>query len=114
MLVETLDKGGMEKQGCLRICQNLRDAERYLKTDYRVHCQEYQSTCVVHCRKFALSDPVDPELQHPCPHQHQSKLKDVSLKEVSLAIEGHHGSLTVPNNEKMSFTTLTVHSQTSC
>ena len=114
-LVETLEKGGMEKQWCLRICQNLRDAKRYLKTDYRVQCQEYYSTCVDHCRKFALSDPVDPELRHPCPHQHQSTceqsqgLKDVP-KEVRIAIEGHHGSLTVPNNEKMSFTTLTVHS----
>ena len=92
-LVETLEKGGMEKQWCLRICQNLRDAKRYLKTDYRVHCQQHYSTCADHCRKFALSDPVDPELQHPCPHQHQSTceqcqgLKDV-LKEVRLAIEG--------------------------
>ena len=32
-----------------------------------------RSTCADHCRTwFALSDPVDPELQHPCPHQHQS------------------------------------------
>ncbi|CAH3180820.1 unnamed protein product [Porites lobata] len=83
----------MEKQWCLRICQNLRDAKRYLKTDYRVHCQQHYPTCADHCRKFALSDPVDPELQHPCLHQHQSTceqcqgLKDV-LKEVRLAIEG--------------------------
>ena len=88
-MVETLEKGGMEKQWCLRICQNLRDAERSLKTDYRVHCQQSHSTC---CRKFALSDPVNPELQHPCPHQHQSTceqcqgLKNV-LKEVRLAIK---------------------------
>ena len=46
-----------------------------------------------HCRKFALTDPVDPELHHPYPHQHQSTceqcqgLKDVP-KEVRLAIEG--------------------------
>ena len=38
-LVETLEKRRMEKQWCLRICQNQRDAKRYLKTDYRVHCQ---------------------------------------------------------------------------
>ena len=62
-LVETLGKGGMKKQWCLCICQNLRDAKRYLKTDYRVRCQEYYSTCVDHCRKFALSDPVDSELK---------------------------------------------------
>ncbi|CAH3148884.1 unnamed protein product, partial [Porites lobata] len=92
-LVETLEKGGMEKQWCLLICQNLRDAKRYLKTDYRVHCQQHYSTCADHCRKFALSDPVDPELQRPCPRQHQSTceqcqgLKDVP-KEVRLAIEG--------------------------
>ena len=58
LLVETLEKGGMEKQWCLRICQNLLDAKRYLKTDYRVHCQQHYSTCADHCRKFALSDPV--------------------------------------------------------
>ena len=92
-LVETLEKGGMEKQWCLLICQNRRDAKRYLKTDYRVHCQQHYSTCADHCRKFALSDPVDPELQRPCPRQHQSTceqcqgLKDVP-KEVRLAIEG--------------------------
>ncbi|CAH3151372.1 unnamed protein product, partial [Porites evermanni] len=53
----------------------------------------HYSTCADHCRKFAFSDPVDPELQHPCPHQHQltceqcQGLKDV-LKEVRLATEG--------------------------
>ena len=93
MLVKTLEKGGMEKQWCLHICQNLCDAKCYLKTDYCVHCQQYYSTCADHCRKFVLSDPVDPKLQHPCPHQHQSTceqcqgLKDV-LKEVRLATEG--------------------------
>ena len=91
-LVETLEKGGMEKQWCLRICQNLCDAKRYLKTDYCVHCQQYYSTCADHCRKFALSDPVDPELQHPCPHQHQSTCEQCQglknfLKEVRLAFE---------------------------
>ena len=60
-LVETLEKRGVEKQWCLRFCQNLRDAKRYLKTDYRVHCQQCFSTCADHCRKFALSDPVDLE-----------------------------------------------------
>ena len=43
-LVKTLEKGGMEEQLCLHICRNLRGAKRYLKTDYRVHCQQYYST----------------------------------------------------------------------
>ena len=43
-LVKTLEKGGMEEQWCLRICRNLRGAKRYLRSDYRVHCQQYYST----------------------------------------------------------------------
>lgn len=35
-LVETLEKGGMEKQWCLDVRRKLRDAKRYLKTDFRV------------------------------------------------------------------------------
>jgi hypothetical protein len=44
-LVETLEKGGMEKQWCLDVRRKLRDAKRYLKTDVRVHCQPHDSTC---------------------------------------------------------------------
>ena len=53
-LVETLEKGGMEKQWCLRICQNLRDAKRYLKTDYRVHCQQYYSLALTTVESLRL------------------------------------------------------------
>ena len=42
--VKTLEKGGMEEKRCLRICRNLRGAKRHLKSDYRVHCQQYYST----------------------------------------------------------------------
>ena len=37
-LIETLEKGGMEKQRCLDVRRKIRDAKRYLKTDFRVHC----------------------------------------------------------------------------
>ena len=69
-LVETIEKGGMEKQWCLDVRRKLRDAKRYLKTDFRVHCQPRDSTCADHCRHFALSDPVDADFQQPCSHEH--------------------------------------------
>ena len=92
-IVETLEKGGMEKQWCLGVSQKLRDAKRYLKTDFRVHCQAKDSTCADHCRNFALSDPVEPDFQNPCPHQHIDVcdecqgLKKV-LQEIELNIKG--------------------------
>lgn len=92
-LVETLEKGGMEKQWCLDVRQKLRDAKRYLKTNFRVHCQPDDSTCADHCRSFALSDPVEPDFQHLCSHQHLStcddcqRLKNV-LQEIRQGIEG--------------------------
>ena len=121
MLVETLVKGGMEKQWCLRfcICQNLRDAKRYLKTDYRVHCQQSHPTCADHCRKFALSDPINSELQHPCPHQHKSTceqcqgLKNV-LKQMRLAIEESSWKPYSSEQRKDFLYDVDRHSQTSC
>ena len=44
-LVETLERGGIEKQWCLDVRRKLRDAKRYLKTDFRVHCQPHDSPC---------------------------------------------------------------------
>lgn len=92
-LVETLEKGGMEKQWCLDVRRKLRDAKRYLKTDFRVHCQPHDSTCADHCRHFALSDPVEADFQQPCSHEHVFSCDDCQgmknvLQEVRLGIEG--------------------------
>ena len=83
----------MEKQWCLDVRRKLRDAKRYLKTDFRVHCQPRDSTCADHCRHFALSDPVEADFQQPCSHEHGfsrgdcQEMKNV-LQEVRLGIEG--------------------------
>ena len=92
-LVETLEKGGMEKQWCLDVRRKLRDAKRYLKTDFRVHCQPHDSTCADHCGHFALSDPVEADIQQPCSHEHVFSCDDCQgmknvLQEVRLGIEG--------------------------
>ena len=39
-LVETHGKAGMDKRWCLDVLRKLRDAKRYFKTDFRVHCQQ--------------------------------------------------------------------------
>ncbi|PFX14753.1 hypothetical protein AWC38_SpisGene21066 [Stylophora pistillata] len=92
-LVETLEKGGMEMQWCLYVRHKLQDAKRYLKTDCRLHCQPDDSTCAAHCRRFALSDPVEPDFQHQCSHEHQSTCGDCQvlkkvLQDVRQRIEG--------------------------
>ena len=55
-ILESLQKGGIDKDWCSNTSRRLRDAKRYLKTDYRVNCKPDESTCADHCRKFALSD----------------------------------------------------------
>ena len=55
-VLESLQKGGIDKAGVLTLLGGLRDEKRYLKTDYRVNCKPDESTCADHCRKFALSD----------------------------------------------------------
>ena len=92
-VVEALEKGGIKKEWCQNVCQNLRDAKRYLKTDFRVHCLPRYSTCSDHCRTFALSDPVQPALQQACLHLHQSSCNDCLglknvLQEIQKGIEG--------------------------
>ena len=50
--------------------KSLRASKKYLKTDFRVHCKETESLCPDHCRKYALSDSENKELQELCNHQH--------------------------------------------
>ena len=73
---------------CADAKRRLQEGKHYLKTDYRVHCQEESSPCKDHCRTFALSDPSDKEFQGECNHEHDlvcnmcEELKDV-LNDVS-------------------------------
>ena len=40
----------------------------------KIHCRdEEDSRCADHCRKFALSDPVDEDFKQQCLHDHLSK-----------------------------------------
>ena len=80
-IADVLEKGGMDKEWCLKIRRHLRDSKRYLKTEYRVHCNDFGSTCADLCRTFALSDEVDPSFLQHCKHQHFTDCEDCqSLK----------------------------------
>ena len=56
-IVDHFQKNGKEKGWSEDIKKALQSGERYLKTEYRGHCQQGDSTCPNHCTKFALSDP---------------------------------------------------------
>ena len=91
-ILESLEKGGIDKDWRSNTSRRLRDAKRYLKTDYRVNCKPDKSTCADHCRKFALSDENDPNFRKNCPHQHSTNCNDFqalrdTLRELEIAIK---------------------------
>ena len=76
MIVDNLEKGGLTKEWCVDVKEKLRDAKRYLKTGYRVHCKPQEFPCPDHCRKFALSEENDSDYQEKCSHKHSEICKD--------------------------------------
>ena len=67
MIVDDLEKGGMNRQCCAEVKERLKSGKRYLKTNYRVHCNPEEALCPDHCRKFALSDEQDPTSRRNAP-----------------------------------------------
>ena len=70
VIVDDLERGGMNRQWCAEVKERLKSGKRYLRTNYRVHCNPEEALCPDHCRKFALSDEQDPDFQEKCSHQH--------------------------------------------
>ena len=58
-ICERLVHFGVDMKWSQLINKRLQKAKQYLKTDYKVHCQENESPCADLCRAFALSDSVD-------------------------------------------------------
>ena len=75
MIIDSLEKGGQTGEWCIDVKEKLRNAKRYLKTDYRVHCKPEESACPDHCRKFSLGDENDSDYQEKCSHQHSEVCK---------------------------------------
>ena len=69
-IVDELDQIGLEKSAADKLRTSLRDGKKYFKTNYQSHCEDDESQCPDHCRKFGLSDPNDRDLQEQCSHEH--------------------------------------------
>jgi hypothetical protein len=85
----------MNNDWCSNTSPRLRDAKRYLKTDYHVNCKPDESECADHCRKFALSDEIDPNFCQTCLHEHSTNWNDCqalknTLREMGHAISGQN------------------------
>lgn len=65
-----MQKTGVEKKWCLDAKKRLRNGRLYLKIDYKPHCNEEESSCGDHCRKYPLSDPRDKHFREKYDHQH--------------------------------------------
>ena len=67
-ILEELNQARADKRRVTELAKRLNDGKRYLKTEFKVNCSAEESECADHCRKFALSDPVDPCFNHQCSH----------------------------------------------
>ena len=61
-IVNDLQELGQDDNWSKAIKKSLLDGKRYLKTQYRNHCNESESPCADHCLKFGLSDPKNADL----------------------------------------------------
>ena len=102
-IVKELEEGEATEKWCEEVRRTLKDAKRYMKTEYGMHCQEDGSPCPDHCMCFSLSDPQNPEFQGSCSHEHHASCDSCeSLKSVIQAIgkEIESPSITFDNIEK--------------
>ena len=67
-ILEELNQARADKRRVTELAKRLNDGKRYLKTEFKVNCSAEESECADHCRKFALSDPVDPCFNHQSSH----------------------------------------------
>ena len=106
-ICERLVHFGVDVKWSQLINKRLQKAKQYLKTDYKVHCQENESPCADHCGAFALSDSVDEAFQVKCSHQHTMSCENCenlksTLEEIRKKLqETHHFSYTKDIKEEL-------------
>jgi hypothetical protein len=97
-IVDQLKDAGNTKAWALGITKRLDKAKQYLKTDYKVSCQEETSLCADHCRVFALNDPDDKDFKTSCDHLHTALCTDceelkTTVAEIKRTIEASGSNL---------------------
>lgn len=83
-IVDDLEQSGSERGWCETMRTNLKDGERYLKTEYRAHCKENESTCPDHCKHYALSDDQNSAFKTECDHPHGTECSQCELLKSTL------------------------------
>jgi ribosomal protein S26 len=68
-ICERLVHLGVDMKWSQSVIERLQKAKEYLKTDYKVHCQD-------HCRAFTVSDTSDKEFQVKRSHEHTMKCEN--------------------------------------
>lgn len=69
-ITEQLLQVGVDKTWAQTTIRRLDKGKQYLKTNFKVNCNQKESCCADHCRPFALSDPNDKDFQVNCQHEH--------------------------------------------
>ena len=97
-ILEELNQAGADKRRVSELAKRLNDSKRYPKTEFKVICSAEESECADHCRKFALSDPVDPCFNHQCSHSNnmvceQCEQLKATLDEIEESIKKHPSHL---------------------
>ena len=72
--------------------QQLSDAKRYLKADFRLHVSK-DERCADHCTMYELSEPNDPPSKGTCSHVHDIRCDachdiETVIKQIGTEIEG--------------------------
>ena len=72
--------------------QQLSDAKRYLKADFRLHVSKDES-CADHCTVYALSSPTDLSFKAMCSHVHDIRCDacrgiETVIKEIGTKLNG--------------------------
>ena len=72
-VVQALGEDGAREGWVDNIIKALKEAKRYLKTDYKLHISR-EEDCTDHCTMHALSDPSDDsaDLRGECNHNHKT------------------------------------------
>ena len=83
-IVDDLEQSGSERCWCETTHTNLRDGERYLKTEYCAHCREDESTCPDHCKRYTLSDTQNSAFKTECDHTHGTECPQCELLKSTL------------------------------
>ena len=79
-IVDELEQYGTRHEWCEESRDKLKEAKRYLKSNYSAHCRDdMENLCADHCREHALSDTQCVEFASPCTHAHAGQCENCNL-----------------------------------